>query len=219
MWVDVIRHVVGGDSDGCQKQKTFAAHYSFVAAFQTRLFFSKTVRQRRYIWVCFSDVRYNIVANSSGASKRRLTALGSDVALALSVFKGKANFGAVWKMFLKWRRPESHSGKRWYWSVSGVKRWRNKSAGPGDELSSPQSLCIIACISFFSTTVNKHRVVMLKTDNCATATFCPVCHYETDNGSHLEKVERRRLMSKVIVFTGIEPARCGLITPAMIKEW
>ncbi|EAA8759423.1 hypothetical protein EF004_13835 [Salmonella enterica] len=88
----------------------------------------------------------------------------------------------------------------------------------GHERSSPQSLCIIACISFFSTTVNKHRVVMLKTDNCATAMFCPECHYETDNGSHLEKVERRRLMSKVIVFTVIELARCGLITPAMIKE-
>ncbi|EAV1201278.1 hypothetical protein D6T17_25835 [Salmonella enterica subsp. enterica serovar Oranienburg] len=59
---------------------------------------------------------------------------------------------------------------------------------------------------------------MLKTDNCTTATFCPVYHYETDNDSHLEKVERRRLMSKVIVFAVIEPARCGLITPAMIKE-
>ncbi|EAA0896177.1 hypothetical protein EWB87_03695 [Salmonella enterica subsp. enterica serovar Newport] len=59
---------------------------------------------------------------------------------------------------------------------------------------------------------------MLKTDNCATATFCPVCHHETDNGSHLEKEERRRIMSKVIVLTVIELARCGLITPAMIKE-
>lgn len=90
MWVDVIRYVVEGDSDGCQKQKTFAANYSFVAAFQTRLFFSKTVRQRRYIWVCFSDVRYNIVANPSGASKRRLTALSSDMALAPAGFQKKS---------------------------------------------------------------------------------------------------------------------------------
>lgn len=58
---------------------------------------------------------------------------------------------------------------------------------------------------------------MLKTDNCATATFCTVCHHEKDNGSHQEK-EECRLMSKVTVLTVLELARCGLKAPAMIKE-
>ncbi|EEP4634826.1 DUF1367 family protein, partial [Salmonella enterica subsp. enterica] len=47
--------------------------------------------------------------------------------------------------------------------------------------------------------------------------LCPECHHEIDNGSHLEKENRRRLMDKAIVLTVIELARRGLITPAVMK--
>ncbi len=57
----------------------------------------------------------------------------------------------------------------------------------------------------------------LKNDDCATAALCPKCHYEIDNGCHLKKEERRRLMDKAIVLTVIELARRGLITPVMVK--
>ncbi|ECY1974387.1 hypothetical protein F6725_24460, partial [Salmonella enterica] len=65
---------------------------------------------------------------------------------------------------------------------------------------------------------NELKGMGLKTDDCATAALCPECHHEIDNGSHLEKEERRRLMDKAIVLTVIELARRGLITPAMVKE-
>ncbi|EOG3908319.1 hypothetical protein ACLBR3_003910 [Salmonella enterica] len=64
---------------------------------------------------------------------------------------------------------------------------------------------------------NELKGMGLKTDDCATAALCPECHYEIDNGSHLEKEERRRLMNKAIVLTVIELARRGLIIPAVIK--
>ncbi|EDT5580306.1 TPA: hypothetical protein LT061_004982 [Salmonella enterica subsp. enterica serovar Blitta] len=64
---------------------------------------------------------------------------------------------------------------------------------------------------------NELKGMGLKTDDCATAALCPECHHEIDNGSHLEKEERRRLMDKAIVLTVIELARRGLITPVAMK--
>ncbi|EBU9317227.1 hypothetical protein DMO52_23160 [Salmonella enterica subsp. enterica serovar Amager] len=64
---------------------------------------------------------------------------------------------------------------------------------------------------------NEGKGMRLKNDDCATAALCPKCHYEIDNGSHLKKEERRRLMDKAIVLTVIELARRGLITPVMVK--
>ncbi|ECE6270470.1 hypothetical protein LHS21_000548 [Salmonella enterica subsp. enterica serovar Newport] len=64
---------------------------------------------------------------------------------------------------------------------------------------------------------NELKGMGVKTDDCATAALCPECHYEIDNGCHLEKEERRRLMNKAIVLTVIELARRGLIIPAVIK--
>ncbi|HAG1965786.1 TPA: hypothetical protein G8R56_004042 [Salmonella enterica] len=64
---------------------------------------------------------------------------------------------------------------------------------------------------------NELKGMGIKTDDCATAALCPECHHEIDNGSHLEREERRRLMNKAIVLTVIELARRGLITPAMVK--
>ncbi|EBA1163869.1 hypothetical protein FHA84_19450 [Salmonella enterica subsp. enterica] len=65
---------------------------------------------------------------------------------------------------------------------------------------------------------NELKGMGLKNDDCATAALCPECHHEIDNGSHLEKEERRRLMDKAIVLTVIELARRGLITPVAMKE-
>ncbi len=64
---------------------------------------------------------------------------------------------------------------------------------------------------------NELKGMGLKTDDCATAALCPECHHEIDNGSHLKKEERRRLMDKAIVLTVIELARRGLIIPAISK--
>ncbi|MFI7783495.1 hypothetical protein EN46_06835 [Citrobacter amalonaticus] len=60
---------------------------------------------------------------------------------------------------------------------------------------------------------NELKGMGLKTDDCATAALCPECHHDIDNGSHLEKEERRHLMDKAVVLTVIEIARRGLIAP------
>ncbi|EHU7134235.1 hypothetical protein KZK14_000034 [Salmonella enterica] len=65
--------------------------------------------------------------------------------------------------------------------------------------------------------MNEGKGMGMKTDDCATAAICQECHHEIDNGSHLSRKERRRLMNKAIVLTVIELARRGLIIPAVIK--
>ncbi|EJS8537512.1 hypothetical protein NWH84_001214 [Salmonella enterica] len=58
----------------------------------------------------------------------------------------------------------------------------------------------------------------VKTDDCAMAAICQECHHEIDNGSHLSREVRWCLMNRAIVLTVIKLVRCGLITPATIKE-
>ncbi|EAQ6363905.1 hypothetical protein DEI78_04325 [Salmonella enterica subsp. enterica serovar Oranienburg] len=79
--------------------------------------------------------------------------------------------------------------------------------------------CCVLCGAWGTQVAHRNELkgMGLKTDDCATAALCPECHHEIDNGSHLKKEDRRRLMDKAIVLTVIELARRGLITPAMVK--
>ncbi|EJN7738910.1 hypothetical protein NRW76_004604, partial [Salmonella enterica subsp. enterica serovar Lubbock] len=53
----------------------------------------------------------------------------------------------------------------------------------------------------------------MKTDDCATAAICQECHHEIDNGSHLDREERRCLMNRAIVLTVIKLVRMGKVVP------
>lgn len=61
--------------------------------------------------------------------------------------------------------------------------------------------------------MNEGKGMGLKTDDCATAAICQECHHEIDNGSHLDREERRCLMNRAIVLTVIKLVRMGKVVP------
>lgn len=58
---------------------------------------------------------------------------------------------------------------------------------------------------------NQDRGMGQKSPACCTAALCPSCHDAIDNGSKLERDERRRLMDRAIVLTHLELVRRGLL--------
>ncbi|EAT3492739.1 DUF1364 family protein [Salmonella enterica] len=61
--------------------------------------------------------------------------------------------------------------------------------------------------------MNEGKGMGMKTDDCATAAICQECHHEIDNGSHLDREERRCLMNRAIVLTVIKLVRMGKVVP------
>ena len=58
---------------------------------------------------------------------------------------------------------------------------------------------------------NEGKGMGLKTDDCLTASLCPRCHAEIDQGKDMTREERRARMDAAIFVTLIRLARRGMI--------
>lgn len=48
---------------------------------------------------------------------------------------------------------------------------------------------------------NQGKGMGMKVSDCLTASLCPTCHYDIDNGNKLDKETRHRLMDNAILKT------------------
>jgi hypothetical protein len=61
--------------------------------------------------------------------------------------------------------------------------------------------------------MNEGKGLSLKTDDCFTAALCVTCHHELDQGSRMDRAERREMWRVAFLETIRQMALRGLLEP------
>jgi hypothetical protein len=75
--------------------------------------------------------------------------------------------------------------------------------------------CCVLCGKFGTQVAhrNEGKGMGLKVGDHLCAALCPECHHDIDNGSKLDRVERRALMDRAIVRTWDALVKAGRVVP------